>query len=80
MKNKFITLSLFTLLFSFSSLSLANDVNAAIDKFKASPQLTKFFNNSYGYAIFPNIGKGGFGLGGAYGEGSVFKKGQKNGY
>jgi lipid-binding SYLF domain-containing protein len=79
MKNKFITLSLFTLLFSFSSLSLANDVNAAIDKFKASPQLTKFFNNSYGYAIFPNIGKGGFGLGGAYGEGSVFKKGQKTG-
>jgi lipid-binding SYLF domain-containing protein len=31
-----------------------------------------FFNNSYGYALFPTIGKGGVGLGGAHGSGRVY--------
>lgn len=35
----------------------------------------EFFNNAYGYAMFPTIGKGGMGIGGAYGEGQVYKKG-----
>lgn len=33
----------------------------------------EFFSNAYGYAIFPTIGKGGFGIGGAHGEGKVYK-------
>ncbi len=34
-----------------------------------------YFKNSYGYALFPTIGKGGIGIGGAYGKGRVYKKG-----
>ena len=35
-----------------------------------------FFSNSYGYAIFPTIGKGGVGIGGAYGTGRVYADGK----
>lgn len=49
----------------------------AIAKLKAKNSgLNIFFNNAYGYAIFPTVGKAGFGIGGAYGEGEVYKKGR----
>ena len=38
-----------------------------------------FFNNSYGYAVFPTIGKAGFIVGGAYGKGRVFAGGKHTG-
>ena len=31
-----------------------------------------FFESSYGYAVFPNIGKAGIGIGGAHGKGRVY--------
>jgi lipid-binding SYLF domain-containing protein len=31
-----------------------------------------YFKNAYGYAIFPTIGKGGIGIGGAHGSGQVY--------
>lgn len=34
------------------------------------------FQSAYGYALFPTIGKGGFIVGGAYGEGRVFEGGK----
>jgi lipid-binding SYLF domain-containing protein len=34
-----------------------------------------WFNNSYGYAVFPNVGKGGLGIGGAHGNGIVYRAG-----
>lgn len=34
------------------------------------------FNTSYGYVIFPNVGKGGIGIGGAAGNGVVYEKNQ----
>lgn len=34
-----------------------------------------FFDKSYGYAVFPSIGKGGMGIGGAHGKGRVYEKG-----
>jgi lipid-binding SYLF domain-containing protein len=36
----------------------------------------KFFSKSYGYVIFPNVGKGGIGVGGATGNGTVYEKGK----
>ena len=36
----------------------------------------RFFDKSYGYALFPTIGKAGIGIGGAYGKGRVYKQGQ----
>jgi len=48
----------------------------AIDAFKtADSSLGTFFANSAGYAVFPDVGKGGFIVGGARGKGIVYEKG-----
>ncbi len=48
----------------------------AIKKFKDSKQTRRFFDDSYGYAIFETVGKGGFGIGGAHGKGRVYADGK----
>lgn len=40
------------------------------------PGLKRFFKEAIGYAVFPTVGKGGIGIGGAYGEGKVYKRGK----
>ncbi|RLA50993.1 MAG: hypothetical protein DRR42_11570 [Gammaproteobacteria bacterium] len=40
---------------------------------------SEIFNTAYGYALFPSIGKGGIGIGGAHGKGRVFAGGQMTG-
>lgn len=47
--------------------------------FKKAGQSANYFKTSYGYAVFPTIGKGGIGVGGAYGKGCVFAKGKQTG-
>ena len=47
---------------------------------KEDPGMSSFFNNSQGYVIFPNVGKGGLGVGGAAGNGAVYEKGNFIGY
>lgn len=42
----------------------------------ADPDLDRFFNESYGYAVFPKVGKGGFIAGGGGGGGYVYEQGQ----
>lgn len=52
-------------------------VDAAIDRLKSrDPSLKLFFSKAYGYAVFPTVGKAGMGLGGAYGEGEVYRQGR----
>lgn len=46
-----------------------------IEIFQEAGESSRFFDNSYGYAVFPTIGKGGFGIGGAYGKGRVYEQG-----
>lgn len=49
----------------------------AIAEFKkADSKMNAFFNRAYGYAVFPSVGKGGIGIGGAYGKGTVFRAGK----
>jgi len=38
--------------------------------------ISDMFNSAFGYALFPTIGKGGFVVGGAYGEGRVYVQGK----
>ncbi len=38
-----------------------------------------FVDNSYGYAVFPTIGKAGFVVGGAHGKGRVYAEGKHTG-
>ena len=47
--------------------------------FKNAGQSAAFFSTSYGYAIFPTIGKAGLGIGGAHGSGCVYAKGKQVG-
>ncbi len=57
------------------SPALADDYSDTIKVFRGAGQSGKFFGSSYGYAIFPTIGKGGIGIGGAHGSGRVYAKG-----
>jgi lipid-binding SYLF domain-containing protein len=50
-----------------------------IDVFRSSPSVEKFFNNSYGYAVFPTIAKAGYVIGGSYGKGLVYRHGKVTG-
>lgn len=52
----------------------ADDDAAAMDRFRASGA-GAMIDTAYGYAVFPTIGKGGIGIGGAYGEGRVYRSG-----
>ena len=57
-----------------TSSAWADNYSETVDVFKkAVPSV--FFEKSYGYAVFPTIGKGGAGIGGAHGKGRVYAKG-----
>jgi lipid-binding SYLF domain-containing protein len=52
------------------------DVPPVIAKFKAKdPGMAKIFADAVGYVVFPTVGKGGIGLGGARGKGWVYEGG-----
>ncbi len=53
----------------------ADKYSEAIEVFKSAGESSSFFKKSYGYALFPTIGKGGIGIGGAHGKGQVYKQG-----
>lgn len=60
---------------------LQNDSTAALADMKAQdPGINDLLKSSYGYAVFPNVGKGAAGVGGAYGHGEVYEQGQPVGY
>ncbi|WP_412523275.1 YSC84-related protein [Shewanella chilikensis] len=82
---KTISNTLFTLVALVGSLLLAPTASAndsyssAIATFKQASETHKFFDSAYGYAIFPTIGKGGLGIGAAYGNGRVYRGGAYTG-
>ena len=49
-------------------LSVAQAIIKANEK---DSSLTKWFDTAYAYAVYPKVGKGGFVIGGAYGQGLV---------
>ncbi len=83
------TISFFATIILFANLSIAYGDNSttvtkreghsaehAVNQFKkADPGIEKFFDNSYAYIIYPTVGKGAVGIGGAYGKGYVYTKG-----
>ncbi|MCU7931240.1 MAG: hypothetical protein KZQ90_10595 [Candidatus Thiodiazotropha sp. (ex Codakia rugifera)] len=54
---------------------LADEYQETLEVFKAASESGKFFEDNYGYAVFPTIGKAGIGIGGAFGKGRVYTKG-----
>jgi lipid-binding SYLF domain-containing protein len=65
----------------FSGAAVAGDAvteaREAADLFrKSDSSLGPFFRDSAGYAVFPSVVKGGLGVGGAGGSGTVFQRGE----
>lgn len=60
---------------------LSSEVDEAISIFKwKDPEIQRFFDSSYGYAVLPKVFKGAFVAGGAYGKGEVYEQGKMVGY
>ena len=74
--------------FSFAGLAQSQkkveeiraDAKVAKEEFlKADWKMEKHFNEAYGYVIFPNVGKGAIGIGGAAGNGVAYEQGAEIG-
>ena len=63
----------------FIGVAYADDFTETMETFKKSKVVGPFFDNTYGYAVFPTVGKGGLGIGGAYGKGQVYQGGNVTG-
>ena len=57
----------------------ADKYTNTIAVYKKSEAVQPFFKSAYGYAVFPTVGKGGFVVGGAYGQGQVYAGGKVTG-
>jgi lipid-binding SYLF domain-containing protein len=68
------------LLITFHPFSFADKYDGTMDVFESSQDLKPYFDNAYGYAVFPNVGRGGIVVGGSYGKGQIYEKGQLAGY
>ena len=56
------------------------DLSEAIEAFKSVPVVQPFFDNSFGYAVWARIARGGIGIGGATGRGQVYVDGEVTGF
>lgn len=53
------------------------DARESIVEFrKHDTDMQAFFDKAWGYAVYPDVGKAGFGIGGAHGGGIVFEQGR----
>ena len=83
MKRLFAILMGVALSSMFGSLARADDDAAKCAEttklFQDAGESASYFKKSYGYAVFPTIGKAGLGVGGAHGSGCVYEKGKQVG-
>lgn len=60
---------------------LSAEVDQAIAEFRAAdPDVQRFFDKSYAYAVFPKVFKAAFFFGGGGGKGEVYEQGNMIGY
>jgi lipid-binding SYLF domain-containing protein len=81
MNRNRILIPMITIVFALivSTPALADKFTDTIDVYKKSGAVEPFFKSAYGYAVFPTIGKAGFGIGGSYGTGQVYQGGKVTG-
>lgn len=80
--KKILVLFIVALIFGLLTIAVATEVedySSTINVFRDSPVVAKFYDISYGYAVFPIIGKAGFVIGGSYGNGQVYEGGKVTG-
>ncbi|MBV1877373.1 MAG: lipid-binding SYLF domain-containing protein [Pseudomonadales bacterium] len=70
--QKNITYALFFCLLLVSAGCWADKYQDTTRQFKNASKSAAILQQAYGYAVFPNIGKGGIGIGAAYGKGKVY--------
>ena len=58
---------------SKKSKIIADSKVAKVEFIKSDPLMKALFDKAHSYVIFPNVGKGGFGIGGAAGNGVVYE-------
>lgn len=62
-------------------LVLEDDARQTVQRYKdKDPGIKQFFDGAAGYAVFPKVGKGAVGVGGAYGKGVLYEQGKMVGY
>ncbi len=76
MKTRLHATLAFLLIGLCSHLAYADEYESAINSFREAGESGAYFEKSVGYAVFPTIGKGGIGIGGAHGSGRVYKGGE----
>jgi lipid-binding SYLF domain-containing protein len=72
---KYISLAMTVLLLQVTQV-WADEYQDTIEIFQKAGESGNFFKSAYGYAVFPTIGKGGMGIGGAHGNGRVYEQGK----
>lgn len=77
--QKLLLVMVMVVVWSFTGVALADQFEDTLAVFKKSEAVQSIIKDAYGYAIFPTIGKGGFGIGGAYGKGKVYRGGVETG-
>lgn len=85
MTKRHLFLGMIITIFTIAPISIFGQKNkfdpdkaaVTIEEFKEEdPGMTELFDEAYGYAVFPAIGKGGMGIGGATGRGIVYEQGE----
>src|SRR5688572_20132549 len=80
MLHRLLCLSMAMLAVPLAPAAAQDNVPEVIARFKAKDaRLAKAFDKAYGYVVFPTVGKGAIGVGGARGKGWVYQRGQRIG-
>src|SRR3984957_4754761 len=75
MKIKSLILGFAPALLLIGAAAYAGKYSDTINLFRHAGESASFFERSYGYAVFPNVGEGALGVGGAFGKGQVYVHG-----
>jgi lipid-binding SYLF domain-containing protein len=76
MKSKVSTLMFFATLLLAAGVASADEYSDTVSIFKNAGESGTYFHHSYGYAVFPTVGKGGLGVGAAHGSGQAYVGGK----
>jgi lipid-binding SYLF domain-containing protein len=76
MKSRLRPFSFAPVLLLIAGMVHANDYSETINLFRSARESSAFFHKSYGYAVFPTVGEGALGVGGAFGKGRVYAHGR----
>jgi lipid-binding SYLF domain-containing protein len=76
MKSRVSPLLFIATMLLVATAAVADEYSDTISIFKNAGESGSYFNNSYAYAVFPSVGKGGLGVGAAHGSGRVYVQGK----